>query len=200
LSLAPTRLERMFSVGGLEAVVDQLRAAVAIDPAGLDAASAVRMFDLFAQAERLSGAGKLLCARRVEDTSAFRQDGSRSAADWVAQRSGVGLGAAINGLETARRMETLDTAAVAWQRGELSPVQAQEISQAAAAAPEKEADLVAVAKSRSVKGLPGIDPPISPPTLLSLRAALLERNSRDGGSDSSETDRTTSRTPGLRQR
>jgi hypothetical protein len=153
LSLLLGRLERMFELGGLEGVVGELRAAVAVDPAGVDGTSAVRMFELFTQAERLGGAGKLLWARRVEDTSAFRQDGFRSAADWVAARSGIGVGAAINGLETARRMEGLDVAASAWQRGELSQTQAQQISEAAAVAPEKEAELVAAARVRSVRSL-----------------------------------------------
>jgi hypothetical protein len=147
------RLEHMFTVGGLEAVVEELQAAVAVDPAGVDAASAVRMFDLFARAERLCGAGRLLWARRVEDTSAYHGDGYRNAADWMAYRSGTTVGAAINGLETARRMESLDTAASAWQRGELSAVQAQEISQAAVAAPDKQAELVAAAKTTSVRKL-----------------------------------------------
>jgi hypothetical protein len=75
LSQPLSRLERMFSMDGLEAVVGELQAAVADDPAGVDAGPAVRMFDLFAQAERLGSAGKLLWARRVEDSSAYGQDG-----------------------------------------------------------------------------------------------------------------------------
>ena len=66
---------------------------------------AARLLSLFAEAERLAGAAKALMARRVEETSVHKSEGCRSAAEFLAKKTGTSVGAAGRELETARRLE-----------------------------------------------------------------------------------------------
>jgi len=123
------------------AIVTGLRMLVGdVEPRGLRGEDAARLLVLFAEAERLAGVGKALMARRVEETSRHRREGPRSAADYVAAKTGTSAGAAGRELETARRLEKLPAAAQAWRRGELSPTQAGEVASAASADPAAEAE------------------------------------------------------------
>lgn len=136
------------------AIVTGLRALVGdIEPRGLRGEDAARLLMLFAEAERLAGVGKALMARRVEETSLHRREGHRSAADYVASKTGTSAGVAGRELETTRRLEKLPATAQAWRRGELSPAQAGEIASAATADPSAEAELVAVAASKPLPEL-----------------------------------------------
>ena len=108
---------------------------------------------MFATIEKLAGAGKALAARRVADSNLWRGAGERSAAHWLARRSGTSIGNAMATIETAARLDELPAVDAAVRSGELSAVQANEIASAAAADPGAAAELVAVARDNGVAGL-----------------------------------------------
>ena len=124
-----------------------LREVVAgLEPERLSADAAAGLVDTFATIEKLAGAGKALAARRVAASNLWRGAGERSAAHWLARRSGVSIGNAMATLETAARLPELPGVDRAVRAGELSAVQANEIASAAGADPGAEAELLAVAR------------------------------------------------------
>jgi hypothetical protein len=124
-----------------------------LDPGVLDGQRAAELFDDAARAERLCAAIKSRLARRVEQTKVWRDSGHRSAAHWVAETTGATVGAAARTLETARALDQLPDTDTAFRAGQLSEVQAAEITSTAMADPGAEADLLEAARSTSVKGL-----------------------------------------------
>jgi len=136
------------------AAVTLLRRAMgSLEPRTFDGDGAARLLKLFAEAERLAGAGKAMMARRVEETNLWRRDGARSPADWLAAATGSSVGAAVGTLETARRLEKLPTTAELRRQGKLSEAQANEVAAAATAKPDAEADLLRVAQREPVAAL-----------------------------------------------
>src|ERR687898_929898 len=122
-------------------------------PGAFDAQRAVELFNDAARAERLCTAIKARLARRVEETRVWRDSGHRSAAHWVAEATGATVGVAARTLETARALEQLPETDAAFRAGQLSDVQAAEITSAAAADPSAEAELLEAAEATSLKGL-----------------------------------------------
>ena len=129
------------------------RISTRLDPGVLDGRRAAELFDDAARGERLCAAIKSRLARRVEETKVWRESGHRSAAHWVAESTVATVGAAAQSLETARALEQLPDTDAAFRAGQLSEVQAVEITSTAMADPGAEADLLEAARSTSVKGL-----------------------------------------------
>ena len=131
----------------LSAVVACLEEIVTgLDARLLTGEHAAELVGLFAKAERLCHAGKALCARRGDESRAWRQAGYRSAADWLAATSGTSTGQAVATLETAQHLDgALEATRQAFQAGELSAAQAAEVAAAAAADPSAEERLLAAA-------------------------------------------------------
>jgi hypothetical protein len=103
--------------------------------------------------ERAVAAGRLGFARRAAQCMTWKQEGHRSAADWLAQKTKVSVGEAISTLETARRLPDLPATSEAFRHGALSVAQVREIASAAAADPASEAYLIEAASYLSLKGL-----------------------------------------------
>jgi hypothetical protein len=122
-------------------------------PRALEGRYAAELFNDAARAERLCAAIKSRLARRVEETKVWREGGHRSAAHWVADATGATVGAAARTLETARALEQLPEIDAAFRSGQLSDVQAAEITSTAVSDPSAEAELLEAAGSTSVKGL-----------------------------------------------
>jgi Domain of unknown function (DUF222)/HNH endonuclease len=125
----------------------------ALIPRALERRRAAELFNDAARAERLCAAIKSRLARRVEETKVWREGGHRSAAHWVADATGATVGAAARTLETARALEQLPETDAAFRSGQLSDVQAAEITSTAASDQSAEAELLEAAGSTSVKGL-----------------------------------------------
>src|SRR2546429_479931 len=130
------------------------RAARDLDPALIDGPGAANLLQAFGRGERVCAAAKALLARRVDETGAWRGNGHRSAAHWVAEATGETVGAAARTLETARALDALPETEAAFRSGRLSEVQAAEVAGAAAAEPHAEAELLEAAGSTSVRGPP----------------------------------------------
>jgi len=142
-------------------VIDALRSArrdiarhlATADPDRVATARAAELVELFADIERLGAAGKVLFAERAAKSTVWRDQGSRSAASWMADKTGTGLGDAIATLETAAALQSLPETSEALRRGALSSAQVKAIATAAAGHPRAESELLAVAATHSLKGL-----------------------------------------------
>src|SRR2546425_12622457 len=96
------------SLCGVDAAVAALRDVVgALEPSALSGPDAACLVDRFAEAERIAAAGRALAARRVEETNHGRLEGHRSAASWVAAKTGTSVGAAVQTIETTKRLDEL---------------------------------------------------------------------------------------------
>ena len=84
-------------------------------------------------------------ARRVEESNVWRHDGDRSAAHFLAHKTGTTVGQAISTLEVAHRLEDLPATDEAFRGGALSEVQAAAVTAAAEADPTAEQALLAKA-------------------------------------------------------
>ena len=119
----------------------------------VDGADAAELVEVVGRGERVCAAMKSLLATRVAETGAWRADGSHSAGHWLAERTGVTVGAAQQALQAARTMEDLPEIEAAFRAGELSETQAGEIASAALEDPAAEAKLLEAARTTSMKGL-----------------------------------------------
>jgi Domain of unknown function (DUF222) len=138
----------------IRSTVDALEAVSrALEPWRLDGRQAADLVELAARGERICASIKALAARRVEETKVWREGGHRSAAHWVAEATGETVGAAARTLETARALDGLPATDEAFRAGRLSETQVAEITSAASADPNAEADLLGTATETSVKGL-----------------------------------------------
>jgi hypothetical protein len=100
--------------------VDALkRVARDLNPLCVDGRDAA-CFEVVSEGERVCAAMKALMARRVEETGAWRTNGHRSAAHWVAEATGATVGSAARTLETARALDQLPDTEAAFRAGELS--------------------------------------------------------------------------------
>src|SRR5712691_8366757 len=114
-------------------VLDELQATVAtqrailsaLEPGCLDGPAALRLLEVFTAIERLGAAGRTLVAKRVEESNVWRASGDRSAAHFIAQKTGTSVGRAQSALETAERLAALPATVEAFRAGALSEVQAE---------------------------------------------------------------------------
>jgi hypothetical protein len=123
------------------------------EPDRVTTGQAVEAMALFAEIERLGAAGKVLFTRRASQGTAWRDEGHRSTASWMAQKTGTGLGDAIATLETAEALTALPMTTAALRRGELSGPQVKVIAAAAASHPDAETALLESAAIDSFKTL-----------------------------------------------
>jgi hypothetical protein len=124
-----------------------------LEPERITTAHAAELFGLFAELTRLGSAGQVLLTPRVAESDAWKNEGHRSAASWVARATGTGLGDAIASFETAERLQSLPRTTEALRTGALSGPQVREIAAAAANHPAAELDLLEAATTCTLKGL-----------------------------------------------
>ena len=142
-------------------MIDALRAARAdiarhlatADPDRVATGRAAELVELFAEIERLGAAGKVVYAARAARSTTWRDDGARSAAEWMAGKTRTSLGDAVATLEAAEALASLPATAAALRSGALSAPQVKAITTAAAAHPDAEAELVEAAANSTLRGL-----------------------------------------------
>ena len=125
----------------------------ALDAECLAPRDAVALVDWFAEVERLVVAGKTIAAGAAANGDAWRQAGDRSAADWLAKRTGTTVGEARSVLDTAERIAPSSATDSAFRNGDLSLKQAEAVASGASADPTAEQALLATARSRSLQQL-----------------------------------------------
>jgi hypothetical protein len=124
-----------------------------LDPDRLTGPDASRLLEFFSKLERLGTAGSMVVAPVVEDRLVWRQEGHKTAASYLAEKTGTTAGQAIGVLETARQLGDLPETAVCLRRGDFSAGQVKEIAAAATVHPGAEAELLEVAARTGLKGL-----------------------------------------------
>src|SRR5580658_2441270 len=138
----------------LEAARDDVTRLLAeADPDRVTTAQAAQIMTLYAELERLAGAGRVLFTTRAAEGTAWRDEGHRSAASWMAAKTRTGVGDALAALDTAAALQGLPETSQALRRGELSGPQVKVIAQAAQHHPGAEGELLEAAATRSFKGL-----------------------------------------------
>jgi hypothetical protein len=138
-------------VAGIE--TDVAAVAAAFDPDAVDAASVVPLFEALDRIERCASTMKTLLARRVDDVQQWKRSGYKSAAEYVAAKSGSTIAAAKDSLATSAKVAELPVVEDAMRQGKLSSVQATLVADAAAAAPSQQSRLVNEAQRSSVAEL-----------------------------------------------
>ena len=131
-------------------VLDELQATVAtqrrilstLEPGCFSGADALALLQVFSAIERVGVAGRTLLAKRVEESNVWRASGDRSAAHFLAHKTGTSVGRAQASLETAARLESLPATAAAFRTGALSETQAEAVAGAAALNPDEERRLL----------------------------------------------------------
>jgi hypothetical protein len=125
----------------------------ALDPDTLTGPDASLLLEFFSKLERLGTAGSMVVAPVVNDRLVWRQEGHKSAASYLAEKTGCTEGSALGVLETARQLGDLPETAVCLRRGDFSAAQIKEIAAAATVHPGAEAELLEVAARTGLKGL-----------------------------------------------
>src|SRR5438309_11126064 len=123
-------------------VATQRRVLAALEPGCLTGPDALRLLEVISEGERVLAAGRTLVAKRVEESNVWRASGDRSAAHFIAHKTGTSVGRAQAALETAERLAQLPATAEAFRAGALSEPQAEAIASAAALDPNAERRLL----------------------------------------------------------
>ena len=114
---------------------------------------ATEVLEFGAKLERLGVALQMVMAPRVDDTFIWRQQGHKSAAAYLAEKTGTTVGGAIGALETARQLGDLPDTALCLKHGDFSVAQVKEIASAATVHPGAEGELIEAAARSGLKGL-----------------------------------------------
>jgi hypothetical protein len=121
----------------------------AFEPGRYSGEDAAVLVERFALGERLCATGKALAAKRATETEHHRKDGSRSAAEWLATKTGESLGHAAGSLQLADQMEDHPGLGDALRSGELSQTRAHKVADALLLDPDSEDELLKAAKDRT---------------------------------------------------
>lgn len=152
--LAPPASPRDGALEQLDEALGLVRGVVAdVEPDTVTGAQASLILERLVKLERAVAAGRLAFAGRAAQCMTWREEGHRSAADWLAQKTKSSVGEAIAALETARSLPQLPATRAALCNGVVSAGQAREIAAAAAVDPTAEAELIDAAEYLTLKGL-----------------------------------------------
>jgi len=138
--------------------LDALNAAVVayargFDPRAITPSQAGRVVESCTRMEASISAMKALAAARYAESDDWKQQGCRSAADAYAGKAGMTASAARRSLETGRRMANQPDVAGAALAGELTPAQAEAVSDGVAADASKASELIERARTTSLTEL-----------------------------------------------
>jgi hypothetical protein len=138
-------------VGPVAELTAQVQAVVAgFDPELTGARDCLDLVGVFRDLEHAASAGLALAARRVAQTSLWADHGHRTAAHWLAAKTGLSVGEALRLLETAEVAEQAPATVEALKNGGLSIPKARAVGKAEAADPDAGAELVERAASEGV--------------------------------------------------
>jgi hypothetical protein len=127
--------------------------AAGLDPDAIPASEATRLYEGLERIVRTATAARILLARRVDDSMEWKRKGFRSAAEYLASKSGTSLGAAKTDLETSNALRELDERRRQMLDGSLSPDQGGVIAGAAKHNCAAERNLIKTAKKANLQEL-----------------------------------------------
>jgi hypothetical protein len=135
-------------------VCEELRGWVAeLEPGLLAGDAACALLDTVGEMKRLCSAAEMLLGKRVAETNTWQGGSDRSAAHWLARRTGTSVGEAQAKLETAEKLAALPATAEAFRGGRLSDQQVRAVADGAIADRDAEADLLDLVGRESLKEL-----------------------------------------------
>jgi hypothetical protein len=135
-------------------VREQLAGVVhALEPDAVPLPEVVSLWDAFDAVERHAAAAKTLLARRVDDSRMWQRAGHRSAAEFLAAKSGSSIGAARTQLNVSREINKLPATEQALRDGDISAAQAAAIVDGASANPAAEQQLIECSRRASLAEL-----------------------------------------------
>ncbi|HXW38352.1 MAG TPA: DUF222 domain-containing protein, partial [Acidimicrobiales bacterium] len=138
----------------LDQALEIVRAVVAeVDPDTVTGDDASLILERLVKIDRAVAAGRLGFARRSAQCMTWRQEGHRSAEDWLAQKTKSSVAEACAALKTAKALPDLPSTLDALRQGTLSLPQVREIATAATADPSSEKELIEAAGYLTLKGL-----------------------------------------------
>jgi hypothetical protein len=133
----------------LRSLRDQLRSQTRdLDPHGLTASQAAEAIEILSGIEHLAGGARLRLAKRLDT-----RDDQVDPADWLARTTGQARTDAARDIEASQRLDDLPGTDQAVRDGELSPTQAHQVTDGAAADPSAESELLHTARNASVPEL-----------------------------------------------
>ncbi|HEX3566552.1 MAG TPA: HNH endonuclease signature motif containing protein [Acidimicrobiales bacterium] len=118
----------------------------AFEPGRYSGDDAAVLVERFSVGEHLCATGKALAAKRAAEAELFRRDGHRSAAEWLAGKTGESRGSPAGSLRLADQMEDHPGLGDALRSGELSPTRARQVADVLQLDPNSEDELVKAAK------------------------------------------------------
>ena len=144
-------------VSATEVSADSLSEAIALleafvaefEPGRYSGDDAAVLVERFTLGEHLCATGKALAAKRAAETELHRRDGHRSAAEWLARKTGESLGHAAGSLQLADQMEDHPGLGDALRSGELSHARAHKVADVLKLDPDSEDELLKAAQDRT---------------------------------------------------
>jgi hypothetical protein len=116
------------------------------EPGRYGGEDAARLVEHFSRGEHLCATGKALAAKRATETELHKRDGVRSAAEWLARKTGDTLGGAAGSLQLADQMGDHLELGEALRKGQLSHARARQVADVLRVDPTSEDELVEAAK------------------------------------------------------
>ena len=135
------------SGSGLDGIRAELSAvAETFDAAGLLTSEAEAVVAEATAIVNAASTIRMLAAKRVADSPAWRHRGHRSAADWLAAQTKSTFGEAKGALEAAEKLDDCPQVAEKARRGELTPAQTEALARAVSVDPSAESRLLGTAE------------------------------------------------------
>ena len=135
-------------------LLDSVRSVAAgVEVHRLDPPAAARVVEACAEAEKLLAALRVAATATLQNKALWRREGFRSAAHWMAAKTGTAVGTSIATLEMADRLAELPVVAEAFRNGLLSEAQAREIAGVAYDVPDAQEQLVEAAGKLTLRSL-----------------------------------------------
>jgi hypothetical protein len=127
--------------------------AALLDPVLVPLHDVPDVYGALVETKKLIDGAVLRMTSRYEESGAWKRNGSDSAEDDVAKKTGSSKGAARTRMATSKRLRDQPRTEQAVKQGELSEEQATEVSSGADASPEDEEELLATARTKPLREL-----------------------------------------------
>ncbi len=135
----------------LESELDEILREV--DPETLHAADAEQLYEHAARIEAKAGSLRVLCAGRAAQGDSWRRQGFRSAAHYLAARTGAPVREAADAVATSGRLDWLPDVEDALRAGQLTPARTKVVAEAAEDHPGSQGALLEAARAKDFSEL-----------------------------------------------
>lgn len=124
-----------------------------LDPALIHDQDVATAFDVLTHMQKLVSGALVRMTARYDEVGDWKRNGSKSAEDAIARKTGTSVGQAKRSLNTSKNLAKTPGVDNALRQGDLSPDQADAVSSGATASPADEEDLLRTAKKEPLRTL-----------------------------------------------